>query len=120
MVCKSVLRVVSAAAVLSLFLMTSAWLAFAQTGRGTVNGRVVDSAGAVLPGARVDLQPRGASAVTSGQGEFSITGLPAGQYSVTVQYVGFASYSGAVTVVAGQASRLDIVLQVGMHNEVIT
>ncbi len=80
----------------------------------------MDSAGAVLPGARVELKPRKASGLTSGQGEFSITDLPPGQYSVTVEYVGFATYSGAVTVVAGQASRLDIVLQVGMHNEVIT
>jgi iron complex outermembrane receptor protein len=91
MVRKSVLGAVSAAAILGFFLMTSAWSAVAQTGKGTVNGRVVDSAGAVLPGARVDLQPRGASAVTSGQGEFSITDLPADQYSVTVQYVGFGT-----------------------------
>jgi TonB-dependent receptor len=120
MVRKSVLGAVSATAILSLFLMTSAWSAFAQTSKGTVSGRVVDSAGAVLPGARVELQPRGASAVTSGQGEFSITDVPAGQYSVTVQYVGFGTYSGAVTVVAGQAARLDILLEVEVHNEVIT
>ncbi len=117
---KSVIGVVLAATILGVFLMTSAWSAFAQTGKGAVSGRVVDSAGAVLPGARVDLQPRGASAVTSGQGEFSITDLPAGQYSVTVQYVGFGTYSGAVTVVAGQAARLDISLEVGVNNEVIT
>ncbi len=75
MTSKSVLAVLSAALVLSFFLAT---FASGQTGKGAISGRVVDSGGAVLQGARVELQPGGASAVTSQQGEFTISGLTPG------------------------------------------
>jgi TonB-dependent receptor len=107
------------AAVVSLFLMTSTWPAFAQTGKGTLSGRVVDSAGAVLPGARVELQPRGESVVTSGQGEFTISDLPAGEYTVTIHYVGFSPFTTQVTVTAAQVARLDAMLKVATECEEI-
>jgi len=79
----------------------------------------VDSGGAVLQGARVELQPGGASAVTSQQGEFTISNLASGEYTVTVNYVGFASFSNKATVTAGQAVRVDATLKVASKNEEI-
>jgi len=93
--------------------------AIAQASHGAVSGRVVDSAGAVLVGARVDLQPGGASAVTGSQGEFNISDLSAGDYTLTVHYVGFAPFSTAITVVAGQTVRTDARLKVATENEQI-
>ena len=90
-----------------------------QTSRGSISGRAVDSAGAVLPGARIDLQPGAATAVTSGQGEFNVSDLPAGEYTITVHYVGFTPFSTKVTVVAGQSARVDAKLQVASKNEEI-
>lgn len=92
-------------------------MAVAQTGRGVISGRVVDSAGAVLPGARVDLQPRAMSAVTNSRGEFTISDLPAGEYQVSVHYVGFSAFSTKVTVTAGQTARADASLKVATKNE---
>jgi len=90
-----------------------------QTSRGSISGRAVDSAGAVLPGARIDVQPGAASTVTSGQGEFSVSDLPAGEYTITVHYVGFTPFSTKVTVVAGQSARVDAKLQVASKKEEI-
>jgi len=65
--------------------------ASAQTGRGAITGRVVDISGAVLQGARVQVQQPSAFAVTDTQGEFTITDLPPGRYTVSVFYLGFAA-----------------------------
>lgn len=108
-----VLRV-SAAFLLSVFLLVSA---NAQIGRGGISGRVVDSTGAVLPGARIDVQPSGASAVSNGQGEFNISDLPAGKYTLTVHYEGFKPFTSDVTISAGQVSRSNSKLEVATKSE---
>src|SRR5260370_2318256 len=104
MTSKSVLVVFAAAVILSFFLFVSA---NAQTGRGAISGRVVDSAGAVLQGARVELQPRVASTVADGQGEFTISDLMPGDYTLTVKYIGFSSLTTKVTVTAGPGTQGD-------------
>ncbi len=116
MTTKSVLVVFPAAVILSLFLLVSA---NAQTGRGAISGRVVDSAGAVLQGARVELQPRATSTVTDGQGEFTISDLTPGDYTLTVKYVGFSLLTTKVTVTAGQVTRSDATLKVASKGEEI-
>lgn len=116
MTSKSALTVFSAALALSFFLEISA---AGQTGRGAISGRLVDSSGAVLQGARVEVQPGGAAAVTSQQGEFTISGLIPGEYAVTINYVGFATLSDKVSLKSGQVVRLDAALQVASKNEEI-
>jgi len=114
MTSKSYRAVFSAISVLSLLFAISA---SAQSGRGSISGRVADSAGAVLQGARVELQPGGESVITNQQGEFTISGLAAGEYTVRVNYVGFSDFSDKVTVAAGQAARLEATLKVATKNE---
>src|SRR5260370_29914360 len=113
MIRKSVF-VLAAHVTISVLLIS---MAIAQTGRGVISGRVIDSAGAVLQGARVDLQPQRMSAVTNSQGEFTISDLPPGEYTVSVHYVGFSSFSTKVTVTAGQTARADASLKVATKNE---
>src|SRR5579863_407974 len=100
----------------SILLQTSA---LGQTGKGTISGRVADSGGAVLQGARVELQPGGAAAVTDQQGQFTISGLTPREYTVTVSYVGFAAFSDKVSVAAAQVARVDASLKVASKNEEI-
>ena len=97
---------------IALFFLCIPVLAGAQTARGAVSGTVKDPAGAVLRGAKIEMQPALRPVTTDGQGEFSITDVPAGTYAVTVTYVGFAPYHGSITVTAGQAVSLDAQLQV--------
>ena len=92
----------------------------AQTGRGSLNGRAADAAGAVLQGARIELTPSGRTAVSDGQGEFNISDLEAGNYKVTVLYVGFTTFTKDIVVTGGQSARIDAVLQVSASSQEVT
>jgi TonB-dependent receptor len=85
---------------------------------GAVSGTIKDSSGAILPGARVELQ-NGPSAVSDDQGGFAITNVAPGTYTATVNYVGFAPSTTTVMVTAGQTARLNIVLEVASKNDVV-
>ena len=85
---------------------------FSQSGKGVIEGVVKDPAGAVLQGAKIEMKPQLRPITTNGQGEFTVTDVPAGTYSVTVSYVGFAPYTGSLTVVPGQPVHFDAKLQV--------
>jgi len=91
----------------------------AQTGKGSIVGRVLDTSGAVLQGARVELPVAAISTVSGNQGQFSITGLAPGSYNLAISYVGFASFVQDVTVTPGQVTHLDAVLKVASKNEEI-
>jgi TonB-dependent receptor len=95
--------------VLCLFALAPA---FGQTGKGIISGVVKDSGGAVLQGAKVDFQPQLRPATTDELGDFTITEVSPGTYSVTVSYVGFTPYSGSVTVLASQTTQISAVLKV--------
>lgn len=86
---------------------------------GAVAGTVKDSGGAVLPGATVKLTPGDASAVSDSQGQFNISDVARGAYTVTVNYVGFVNFTGSVTVVAGQTARVNPVLKVATATEAV-
>ncbi|MFZ0815147.1 MAG: TonB-dependent receptor [Candidatus Sulfotelmatobacter sp.] len=93
---------------------------FAQTGKGSMVGHAADTAGAVLPGAKVQVAPGDISVVTNQVGEFTVINLAPGDYKVTISYVGFLTYTTDVKVVAGQAARVDAVLKVGAKGEQVT
>ena len=84
----------------------------AQEAKGAISGVVKDSAGGVLVGARVEIQPTGKYAVSDDQGQFRIPDVPVGQYTVTATYVGLSPFSTAVTVAPGQVATKDVTMQV--------
>jgi TonB-dependent receptor len=91
----------------------------AQTGRGTIAGTARDEANSALGSALVEVQPLGRKLATDDQGQFRITDVPVGEYTVTVSYVGFASVSSTVKVQAGQTANVDIVLKVASVSDQI-
>ncbi|MFY9911067.1 MAG: TonB-dependent receptor [Candidatus Sulfotelmatobacter sp.] len=94
--------------------------AAAQSGRGTITGVAVDKAGAVLAGAQVKLQPGDVTTATDGQGQFNFIGLAPGNYTLTISYIGFATFTQQVKIVAGQASRVHASMNISAPTEEVT
>ena len=66
---------------------------------GVVTGRVTDTgSGDFLPGANVFLEGTNYGASSDRAGNYSITGVPEGSYTLRVTYVGYSDYSNSVTV----------------------
>lgn len=102
---------------LSAFLQTPAG---AQERKGTITGRVMDRTRAVVQGAQVELQPGGQTAVSDGQGQFTISRVAAGRYTLTVSAVGFALFTtNDLAVAAGGVANVDATLQVEARTEII-
>ncbi len=106
--------------ILLAFAALLAVAASAQSGHGTISGRAVDKAGAVLDGARVKLQPGDFVTATDGQGEFNFIGLAPGNYTLTISYIGFTDFTKQVTVAAGQANHIEARMDVSAKSEEIT
>ena len=91
--------------------------ALAQERKGTITGTVKDSGNSALQSALVELLPLGRKVVTDDQGQFRITDVPAGEYTLSVSYVGLAASNVPVTVQAGQEVSANAVLQVASQND---
>ncbi|GAC1436476.1 MAG: TonB-dependent receptor [Terriglobales bacterium] len=89
----------------------------AQGPTGAISGVVTDPSHAVLPGAAVKVEPGPINVVTNAQGQFTIANLTPGDYTITVNYVGFSPATTSVTVAAGQVASLNSVLNVSSESE---
>jgi Carboxypeptidase regulatory-like domain/TonB dependent receptor len=108
-------------AFLAMPVLFSASVAKAQLA-GTIRGSVTDPSAAVVPGATVQLNGNGVtrSAKSDGQGKFTLT-VPAGKYAVRADAKGFVTFlQPAIEVVGGQASPLDIALQIAAEAQQVS
>ena len=91
-----------------------------------IGGTVTDETGAVLPGVTVEarspaLIEQVRTAVTDGSGQYLITGLVSGDYTVTFGLVGFSTVlRDGITLSAGFTANIDVELGVGSVEETIT
>src|SRR6266478_1657146 len=109
--------------VLALVILPAA--AFAQRATtGTVNGKIVDSSGAVLPGVTVTLTSPEAlgqfSAVTDGNGFFRVANLPPGNYDIKAELSGFQTMIRQETVRLNAVLDVSFTLSVGSVAETVT
>jgi hypothetical protein len=92
----------------------------AQTPTGSLQGRVLDPSGAVIPQAQVivtSASGKTVTAVSDGTGSYQVRGLAPGDYTVNVTTAGFAPFSSAVTLAAGQTRTLNIALQIEIEKQ---
>src|SRR5690349_16946389 len=91
-----------------------------------IEGQVKDESGAILPGVTITasspaLQAKEVVDVTNAQGEYRLTPLPIGTYTVVYALSGFQSVRHeGVRLEIGAVVRLDVVLKVGALQESIT
>ncbi len=76
----------------------------------TLSGRVVDPAGAPLPGARVSVLPSGVATATDRQGNFVLPSVPAGPLTVKIDYLGLPSAERSVEITAGGSNVIVVTL----------
>ena len=106
---------------LPIFLLSILSFTQAQTTRGAISGHVVDSSGAVIANAKVQLQPGSASTNSDQSGDFHLQDVAPGEYTLTVSSVGFSIFSSRVVVQgASEPTHVDAVLRLGTQNEAVT
>jgi TonB-dependent receptor len=106
-----------------VFLLLSALASAPASGqerRATITGLVTDPAHAILQGASVELQPTGKKAVSDNTGQFSISDVPAGTYTLAISFVGMAPYTKEITVIGGQVTHVEPEMQVASASESVT
>ncbi len=98
--------------------------AFPQATNGEITGRVLDAAGATIPGATVTARNEGTgqtrTAVTGATGDYTLTLLPAGTYTVSAELAGFKkAVRTAVEVNVGARLTIGFDLAVGDISETV-
>jgi len=117
---KVLLRLVSFCAFILIFCA----LALAQAPVGSISGTVFDESGAVVPAAPVSITNKDTgllrNVITSADGIFSASSLPAGIYEVKTEVPGFRTLVREATIVVGGQTTVDLHLQVGAQKDVVT
>lgn len=88
--------------------------------KGTISGRVTDKhTGHAIPFATVTLVGAQRGGLTDSEGQYTLSGLPAGTYELRVQFLGYKPDSRpGVVVTAGRAASVDFQLEeVVVHEE---
>jgi hypothetical protein len=110
---------------LCILILSAGTAAFAQGGRGGVNGLVTDATGAIVPGAKITLLNRATGveqhSVTTAAGLYSFVSLNPGTYQVTATMAGFESAAqDNVKVNVDQVSTVNIALRVGNVTDTVS
>jgi TonB-linked SusC/RagA family outer membrane protein len=82
----------------------------APRGTGRVTGTVTETGGQPLGNVQVQLVGTQLGALTGPDGRFTITGVPAGTFTLRAQRIGYAPLTRSVTVADGQAVSADLQL----------
>jgi len=95
-----------------------------QTVSGRINGTVTDSAGAAIPNATVTVTNLANNLVrtvtTDGDGFYTVTNIPAGNYSVEAETKGFKKAENSnIAVVADARLTVDLALEPGQVTETV-
>jgi hypothetical protein len=111
---------------LLVFCLAAGTTVAAQTGTGTLTGRVVDEQGGAIPGALVTVTEQATGAVRTTQsgsdGAFRVAGLLPGRYTVDVTLSGFAPLKTTdVSLAPTEVKSLDrLRLKIGQLSESLT
>lgn len=97
------------AVVLALGWVMAVSSAFAQSGTGTIQGRVQNpTTGQYTRNAEVRVSGTNLVAYSQADGSYRIPNVPAGEVSIVVTYIGYATVNETFTVSAGQTAVRDI------------
>lgn len=81
--------------------------AAAQTGTGSIVGRISDENGEPMVGATILIEPLSLGTIADANGNYQLLGVPAGTHPVKISFIGYTPEEVSVTVTRGQVYRLD-------------
>ncbi|MEJ7606105.1 MAG: carboxypeptidase-like regulatory domain-containing protein [Bryobacteraceae bacterium] len=107
-----------------IFLLITPAGMFGQENTGTILGIVTDETGATVPDARVEVSgpglPRGMQTKSESNGEYQITRVPIGTYSITITKTGFSTLrQQGIEVRLGSQISFNGKLAVGQVSQVV-
>jgi len=109
--------------VLALLIFTSVALSQEETA-ATITGVVTDAAGATVQGATVTVTNKDTNAErkveTNADGNYIVTPLTPGSYTVAIEHEGFKRYLQTVTLNAKDRRPVDVALETGSPTETVT
>src|SRR6266853_1190950 len=116
-------RAASLAVIVAILLVCSPYISAQESAvKGSIDGVVVDSSGASVPGAKVTLEgPEGSkTTATDDQGNYSFPLLIPGRYSVKLEKQGFKAVSiSGIEVLTNRVSSVRTVLETGAVTETV-
>jgi len=105
-----------------LFMLVVASISKAQT--GSIEGTVIDKeTGETVPAANVVLMEIQRGASTDSDGNYSISNVPVGEYTLRISFVGYETYTEQVEILANQTITKDVQLtpgSIGLDEVVVT
>src|SRR5262245_33936388 len=112
------IRFVAICFLLGGFFLSSAAQLCAQAGRAELTGQIKDQSGALVAHVRVTITElatlQAVSSLSSDSGDYTVTNLKPGIYSVEVEADGFKHFTReGVQLATGERVRLDISLEPG-------
>ncbi len=109
--------------VFSVFLLLCAFSPAlrGQAVNATLSGKISDASGASIAKANVTISNTATgfsrTAQSSDTGDYTIAGLPAGDYTVAVDFTGFGKQEKTITLQVGESASLDFALTPGTLQE---
>src|SRR4030095_9054800 len=121
---RSFLSIYSPICAVILLVAFAAVSARGQTNFGRISGTVIDSSGAVVPDATVTIRNSATNlertAVTDGEGFYTVTNLPVGNYTVSVERNGFKkAVQNDNALTADNRLTINLTLEAGAVSETV-
>lgn len=109
---------------LSILLFMAVFVPFSLAQTGGIEGTVTNSkTGEIVPGANVLLTEISRGSATDAEGQYSITGVPVGTYTLRVSFIGYNTYTQQVKISANETIERNVQLKpsaVGLDEVVVT
>ncbi len=98
--------------IILLFLLFPVF-SFAQN-KAIIKGKVVDfSSSALIENASIKISANNGT-ISDSKGEFQITNIDAGDYTLIVKYIGYETYTKSISITEGQTLNVDVALHINI------
>ncbi|MEJ2881117.1 TonB-dependent receptor [Pedobacter sp. GR22-6] len=97
--------------ILFFAIIMTCWSAMAFAQKGLLTGQVTDLQKLSLPGAVLHLEPGNLHTVSDTYGKFQFLNVPLGDFTLTVTYIGYNTYTQKVSISKGKVIPVNVTMQ---------